>query len=317
MHARNIRASKFFRFDEPKYYRFGLGLGIANILRNGFQLGTKKTLGKILQPINSYTRFPEYHLFAKHIEQYVRRLGGKERIRILDIGSPKCLGLYLAYHFEVEVHLTDIYEPAVQESRILWGAIKDRAKGKAIFSVQDGRASVFSSEHFHVVYSMSVIEHVEGASGDCESIQEMVRVLKSGGLMLVTVPFGSTYIEQSRIGVQGAARETGDRNRYFFQRIYAPDEAGKRIISAAWPATLRETISIQRNVGALSQVYRYFGTNLRAVFGCLNPVLSAALNNSCEGVVPGVSDYGKTHSGRDIYGDLFLLWEKVSPAAQS
>jgi SAM-dependent methyltransferase len=304
--------TKLFRYDEPKYYKFGLMLGLANILRNGFRLGTKKTIGKILQPINSYTRFPEYHLLASRIGQFAERCGGKERVRVLDIGSPKCLGLYLAYHYPVEAHLTDIYGPAVAESRILWDPIKKQAKGEAVFSVRDGRACGFPDDYFDIVYSMSVVEHVEGWSGDSQSIREMLRVLKPGGRLMVTVPLGSRYIEQNRVGMQGAARETEDRNLYFFQRIYSPEEVERRILSIVSVAALQETISIQRSAGVVLHAYRRIGTNLRALLGCLNPVLSAMLNRSCEGLFPGATEYGEAHTLRDIYGDLFLRWEKIA-----
>jgi SAM-dependent methyltransferase len=286
---------------------------MANALRNGLRLGPKKTLGKILQPINSYTRFPEYHFIGTHVEQYVLHFDPRNRVKILDVSSPKCLGLYLAYRFNVEVHLTDIYKPAVEESKILWDAIKDRARGKAVFSVQDGRATGYSEGYFDLVYSMSVIEHVEGEAGDSDSIREMVRVLKPRGLLLVTIPLGQRYIEQDRVGVQGAARETGTQGRYFFQRIYAPAEVEGRIISAAVPTELRDTISIQRKMSLILRVYRNLGTNLRAFLGWMNPLLSAALNLSQEGIKPGASEYGKTHTHRDVYGDLFLRWEKTPP----
>jgi SAM-dependent methyltransferase len=316
MRSRNLKRPWIFRYDEPRYYRFGLALGIANISRNGFRLGGKKTLGKILQPINSYTRFPEYYYIGRRIDQYVRQFGSEKRLKILDVGSPKCLGLYLAHRLNVEVHLTDIYEPAVEESRILWNAIRDRARGKAVFSVQDGRASSYSGEYFDLVYSMSVIEHVEGTSGDTQGVREMVRVLKPGGCLLVTVPLGLKYIEQDRVGVKGAAEGTASQDHYFFQRIYAPEDIASRIFSAALPIELQETISIQRRLGMPLNVYRNLGTNLRAIFGFLNPLFSAVLNSSQEGIFPGASEYGKTHSGKDIYGDLYLLWQKAIPPAQ-
>src|SRR6266851_437268 len=157
---------QIFRYDELKYYRFGLALGASNIWRNGFHLGLKKTLGKILQPINSYTRFPEYYLLGRYTERYLQGLGSSERPKILDVGSPKCFGLYLAFHFDIEIYLTDIDSPSVEEAKVLWNGIKHRARGKAVFSVQDVRALTYSQEVFDVVYSMSVIEHVQGETAD-------------------------------------------------------------------------------------------------------------------------------------------------------
>ena len=308
----NMAGSKFFRRDELKYYCFGLRLGLANIFRNGFRLGPKKTLGKILQPINSYTRFPEYHFCAYNVEQYQKSFVPARRLRVLDVGSPKCFGLYLAYHYDVEIHLTDIYPPSVEEAEVLWRAVKSRARGKALFSVVDVRDPKYSQGEFDVVYSMSVIEHVEGETGDSDGIREMLRVLRPGGLLLVTVPIGQRYMEQDLIGVQGAARNTGDRNRYFFQRIYTPLTVEERIISAAPNAKLRKAVTVWRKMNIISKFYHRLGTDLRALLGGFNPVLSAAVNDSQEGILATPGDYGELHSGRDIYGDLMLAWEKES-----
>ncbi len=312
LHSDNSVLTKIFRYDEMAYYRFGLTLGSSNVLRNGFRLGLKKTLGKILQPINSYTRFPEYHFLGRHMERYLQGLGPGKRAKILDVGSPKCFGLYLAFHFDIEICLTDIDSPSVEEARILWSAIKHRARGEAVFSVQDVRALEYPQDVFDVVYSMSVIEHVEGETGDSESVREMIRVLKPCAPLLVTVPVGDRYVEQDRIGFQGAARETGNGKRYFFQRIYTPVTAEQRIFKAAPNATLQRVVTISRKTGMLSELYRHLGTDIRGALGCLNPALSVALNDSQEGVFPVRSSYGDLHSKSDVYGDLMVALQKES-----
>lgn len=304
---------RIFRYDEPRYYRFGLRLGLANLLRSGLRLGMKKTLGKILQPINSYTRFPEYYLMGHHLQQYLQRFSSAHKARILDVSSPKCFGLYLAFYFDIEIHLTDIYEPAVEECEILWKAIKDHAKGKAVFSVQDARALKYPQEAFDAVYSMSVIEHVAGETGDSQSLQEMIRVLKPCGLLLVTVPSGQRYIEQDRVGFEGAAHRTGTGDRYFYQRIYTPAAVETRIIKAVPNAVLSRAVTVRRETGLISKLYGHLGANPRALVGSLNPILSTALNDSREGISLVPSSYSNLHSEGDVYGDLMLVWEKEQP----
>jgi SAM-dependent methyltransferase len=311
MRSPNVILQNIFRYDEMSYYRFGLGLGAANIRRNGFRLGVKKTLGKILQPVNSYTRFPEYYFLGRHTKEYLQgRVGSTENAKILDVGSPKCFGLYLAFHFDVEIHLTDIDLASVEEAKVLWDGIKQRARGSALFSVQDVRSLQYPQEMFDLVYSMSVIEHVDGETGDSESIREMIRVLKPGGPLLVTVPVGERYVLQDRIGFEGAARETRNKTRYFFQRIYTPHVVQQRIIKAAPNAALQRAITVSRKRGLVSNLYRHLGTDVRGALGWLNPMLSAALNDSREGAFPAASEYGDLHSESDIYGDLMLAWQK-------
>jgi hypothetical protein len=52
------------------------------------------------------------------------------------------------------------------------------------------------------------------------------------------------------------------------------------------------------------------GIGVRGLLGCLNPILSAALNDSQDGFVPTPSQYSDLHSKSDICGDLVLVWEK-------
>lgn len=301
--------SRPFQFDETKYYRFGMMVGLKNLLHGGMRLGPKKTAGKLLQPINSYTRFPEYWFVGSEIENFLRSFP-VGRCTILDVGSPKCFGLYLAFHSNVEIDLTDIDDPSVRESETLWNAIARSAKGKARFSVQDARSLKYPDQAFDVVYSMSVIEHVEGESGDSESMKEMLRVLKPKGLLVVTVPMGCEYVEQHRLGLAASARQTGDQQRYFFQRIYTPPTAQERVVQVSPEATLTKAITVGRNDGPLIALYRRFGTKLRALCGCFNPLLSAAINHSQDGILPVASRYGALHDENDFYGDLMLSFRK-------
>src|ERR1051325_12248929 len=76
-----IRAMSLFPHRELTYYFFGLRAGFANLFTNWFQLGFKKTAGKIMQPINSYTRFPEYYWFDAAISSYLARLPAGSQAR--------------------------------------------------------------------------------------------------------------------------------------------------------------------------------------------------------------------------------------------
>jgi SAM-dependent methyltransferase len=287
-------------------------MGIANIAQNGFRLGWKKTLGKVFQPINAYTRFPQYHFMGGQVAMRLRSLASRETLKVLDVGSPKCFGLYLAFHSNIEVHLTDIDAASVEESEILWSAIRRRARGKALFSVQDARELKYCDQAFDIVYSMSVIEHVEGQAGDSKSLQEMLRVLKPGGLLLVTVPIGQNYVEQDRVGFQRAVYVPGDQIRHFFTRIYSPATAEERIIKAIPRTTLLDAVTVCRKQNALSRLHRRLGDNAQALLGCFNPLLSVALNYTQRGILPAPSSYGDLHSEDDSYGHLMLAWENTS-----
>jgi SAM-dependent methyltransferase len=301
----------FLPYDELTYYSFGLKAGVLSLAANGLSLGFKKTIGKIVQPINSYTRFPEYYCFDRAVRDYLASTALDHKVKILDVGSPKMFGLYLAFTIPAEVTLTDISELNVDEYRSMWRTMESEAKGEALFSLQDGRSLEFEEGKFDLVYAMSVIEHVEGEEGDSAAMRELIRVLRPGGLLIVSVPFGTAYIEQKTIGLAGAVRGTNDKKAYFFQRIYDRAAFEQRILARI--ANLEETsfTTIWRKQGWAHRSFATLGANARGVLGFLNPLLSILGNESCKGINTSFNaQYETLHSARDIYGDLIMVGRK-------
>jgi SAM-dependent methyltransferase len=294
-------------YDEFRYYRFGLKLGISNLIKNQFALGLKKTIGKIAQPINSFTRFPEYFFMEISMREELA-----QDCRILDVGSPKLFGFYLAAHYPVELHLTDISRDDIAEYEVLWRSVR-RAAGKVRFAVQDARRLSYPDNHFDVVYSMSVVEHIEGPDGDREAIREMLRVLKPGGRMVVSVPAGSHYAEQYRIGLRSAAIRTADRDRHFFQRIYDSRAMRQRLNIGSDPSFL---VSIFRQHSRLTRRYSAMSENLRGFLGFLTPFVSRAVNRHHLGQLTNQPcHYGPNYTGRDVYGDVVFCGRKPIESA--
>ncbi|HTC66425.1 MAG TPA: class I SAM-dependent methyltransferase [Candidatus Acidoferrum sp.] len=298
-------------FGEFRFYRFGLKTGIANFLRNGLRLGVKKTVGKITQPINSYSRFPEYALMEQVIATRLNRLSGSRLLRVLDVGSPKCFGLYLAASMRAELDLTDISPLNLNEYRMMWEAIRGGAKGTAHFGIQDARSLQYDANEFDVVYSMSVVEHIEGLSGDIEGVKEMVRVLKPGGLLVLSIPYGNTHAEQWRKGFVRAVEKTADENLYFFQRIYNRSSVEARILETLKGFRIRHQWTIWRETRASLRVFKNLGENLQGLLGFMNPWLSRRVNRCTDEIVGEVpSSYGEIHSTTDLYGDVVIAAEK-------
>jgi len=302
---------RLFPHNEFKYSSFGVHAGVSNLLCNGLRLGIKKTVGKITQPINIYSRFPEYYWFDAAIRNYLLTVPAGRRPKVLDVGSPKMFGLYLAKRLGLEVTLTDISELNVDEYQVIWRGLERKAKGKAVFSLQDARSLQFSDGEFDIVYSMSVVEHIEGEAGDSQAIRELFRVLKPGGLLVLSVPFGSRYVEQKRIGFAGAVRKMDDQHTYFFQRIYDQPAFEQRILQPAHELDQVNLTTVRRKHRWMSRSFALLGENVRGVLGFVNPLLSAAMNRSTDGMDSAFPvDYGDVHTARDVYGDLIMSGRK-------
>jgi SAM-dependent methyltransferase len=136
-------------------------------------------LAKILynQPPNS-DRFLEYPWMLKNIKI--------KSGRILDVGSTASNMLYDFLPREMEINSIDLNDKHFKDS-----AIK--------FSVGDIRKTEYPDDYFDVISCISTLEHIgvsgrygsdEDADGDLKAVREMGRILKPGGEMLITVPYG-------------------------------------------------------------------------------------------------------------------------------
>lgn len=283
-----------------------------NIVNNRLRLGNKKTIGKILQPVNHYSRFPEYDLFFHNLLN-VESLVDDVTPRILDIGSPKLFGLYLASKLSVELVMTDISKSNIDEYVLMWDAIREKAPGDASFELQDVRSLGYETDSFDAVYSMSVLEHVEGENIEAQALSEMVRVLKPGGILIFSVPIGMRFVEQLR-PLQGYDHR-GDAKigTHFFQRIYSPEMIQKRLLAPVDNLlTNMKTITIIRKPTPLLRRYLSLGQTTRGLLGILNPIMSGLYNVEAKPGDDIPSYYGKRHAPSDIYGDFICYGTKIT-----
>ena len=202
---------------------YGTRLG-ANLLTHGH---LRAGLRYLIKPVN-YWRTAEFAAVCR--EAHFHRAD-----RILDIGSPKLLALYLADRVGAEVHATDI-EPCAFETLALARNLRGISPSRLALEVEDGRRLSFAEASFDKVYSVSVLEHIPD-QGDTLCIEEIHRVLKPGGRCVLTVPFAPISREEFRQGDfywSHASKQNGDG--FFYQRRYSEADLHHRLIR---PSQLR------------------------------------------------------------------------------
>jgi len=201
----------------------GLGIGLRCLPREP-ALGLKR----LALPVG-YWRAAEFAYVWRHLSE----LPGA---RILDLGSPKDLAAILTRHRGCEVVAVDILPEAVALSQRYADAqgLDGTGPGKVKSEVQDGRALSYPDGFFDAAFSVSVLEHIPDR-GDTAAIQELVRVVKRGGLVVVTTPYDRIYRESFAQHDVYERKQIGSQP-VFFERHYDDAALAERLLGPAGAA---------------------------------------------------------------------------------
>lgn len=168
----------------------------------------KAAWSRTLRPID-YMRCAEF-------EAILRDLEINRQMEILDVGSPQWFSLYLAERYpKTTFHYLNIIDaelvPFEKIAHVLGIANLKYHKG-------DTRKLQFDADKFDRVVSISVIEHIDPEEdGDLRALNEIKRVLKASGQVLLTVPYKS---KRNIVYVDGPVWERAERKKNFFAREY-------------------------------------------------------------------------------------------------
>ncbi len=190
---------------------------------------------------------------------------------VLDIGSPKLLALYLSKAVGCRVYATDIENYFIKEYENLRD-IEGIAPETLVLQTEDGRDLSFQDQFFDKVYAISVLEHIP-EMGDLECIREVGRVLKKGGIGLITVPVASQseieYTTDNFYWSQSSVRrKDGD---VFFQRKYSEQDLYERLIE---PSGLKLRAKKYFGENILNNSKKEFSEYLPKIVGPIQPLLS-------------------------------------------
>jgi SAM-dependent methyltransferase len=147
---------------------------------------------------------PSMHRKAYEFTQLLfglTRLGFvRDDVRVLSVGAGHEPVLYWLANRVGHVIATDMYGGVWQAEGAQEGdatVLSDASQfapfpyraDRLVFLKMDGRFLAFADETFDVVYSLSSIEHFGGFAGARDSVVEMARVLKPGGLLALATEY--------------------------------------------------------------------------------------------------------------------------------
>lgn len=216
-------------------YRTSLGLGLRHLRRHGF---AREAVIRLVVPLD-----PSRYLELPWALEQLAPVRGET---VLDLASPKLLAVTLARR-GVVVTTVDQLETEIE----VWRRLAEQETGLT-FVVGDGRALPFADKSFDHGTSISVLEHIAGDGGDDAALAEIVRCVRPGGRIAITLPFApAAHVEYRRAPAYVDHGERDDVGRVFFQRWY-DDDAVERLVASAPALELvdRSVVRLQPNLQA-------------------------------------------------------------------
>jgi SAM-dependent methyltransferase len=143
---------------------------------------------------------------------------------------------------------------------------------------QDARDLPYPDASFDLITSISVLEHIAPeVRGEAPVVREVCRLLRPGGIAVITVPFATEYFAEYRIG-QVYERESTNQEPIFFQRFYDYDRLMKYLVGESALNLLELGFIDERfffkDYRRRLAGYINFTTLQKAVFGPFYPLLS-------------------------------------------
>lgn len=227
-----------------------------------------------------YSRALEYPLVFQRLQlSDLEDKGAK----LLDVGSGRFghFPLYLISRIKnLCVYSADVGDYVFEQYKNVKRLHMEDLIGKRLFIEKaDARSLPYPDEYFDRISAISTLEHIPD-DGDTVATRELARVLKPGGILVVTVPFNNeryseVFLPESKV----YERERGKEEMLFWARVYHCPALDERIIR---PAGLK-VLSIDFfgepvfSYGTLRYVYGEKIPFLRGILramSVINPILS-------------------------------------------
>jgi SAM-dependent methyltransferase len=240
---------------------------------------TKRTSGKEFYSLNArlglrmfvrgvnYWRYVEYPWVINNLDLCAEQ-------KILDVGSSSCslLPLLLASKREYVSFVTDIDNHVLRhiEFAVKLGLTDEIETGRLVVEKQDATTLTYEDETFDRVTAVSLLEHIPD-QGDAKAVKEVSRVLKAGGLALLTVPYnytyGETFVNKSVYGRPYVGKPI------FYQRHYDGQSLMERLIAPSCLTVKKIEYFGEIGIG-FERIWDSLPLPIKAMFGWMRPLFS-------------------------------------------
>ncbi|MEQ1860249.1 MAG: class I SAM-dependent methyltransferase [Chthoniobacteraceae bacterium] len=262
--------------------RFGDGPG--TILR---ELRRPVRFAQRLVPID-YVRYREFEFTFDAINRF-----SKWQSLALDVSSPQLVPLTLGHVAgDRTIHATNILQEEVDSTA---SAARELGISGIVSEIQDVRALPYKDGMFDLVTSVSVVEHIAPEDrGEVPAIKEMARVLKPGGIAVLTVPYAHKRFSEFRAGTVYEREATGT-DETFFQRFYDHDQVMDNIVNPSGLELLELSFIGERffSRNPHKRMAHFINSTMlqNAIFGPWFPLISRIFLTGARPVVQCVKPY--------------------------
>ena len=198
-----------------EFASFGFKSGVS-LLING-----KLSLKLLFNPV-SIVRYFEFDFAFSNLKI-------AKNTKLLDVSSPYLFGFFISINYRCTYNYINPDKEDLKNVTSL--ASKFKFKGEYSTKPLDATQLRLPNSSYDYIVSISVIEHIAD-HGDSKAIQEMWRLLKPGGELIITLPvkkkFETEYTDSDLYNLN----QTRNQKRYFFQRIYDLDTIKERLLSS-------------------------------------------------------------------------------------
>lgn len=134
-------------------------------------------------PLHTWSRIWEYPYVYYHIRKLYPSFSISGTTRVVDLGSGVTFFPFSVARLGYHVTCADI-DPICEKDLTRAAKVIDCKPGRVNFRLINGETLPFSDSEIDVVYCISVIEHIARFE---VTVDEIVRILKPGGILLLTV----------------------------------------------------------------------------------------------------------------------------------